>query len=120
MTADNLKINGNTMGVWKSNVSSVKSAESSNSSVNRNNATRMDTFEISNHEIPAKPVQDNFALSEEIKNEKSNFVRELSQSHTDVNKFLEIKAQVRAGTYQINPKDVADNIMPFLDFDRLA
>jgi|GEM_PF-3267403 len=121
MSADNIKMIGNSINVWKSNLNAAKNASTDNtSSVNRKNAARMDTFEISNRETSASNSQEQVAVSTEIKDEKASIVRELSQSHVDVNRFLEIKAQVRAGTYEIDSKDVADSIMPYLDFDLKA
>ena len=118
MSAENLKIIGNSMNAWKNSVNAAKNAGADkSSSVDRKKATRMDTFEISNRESYVSDSQGQVALSPEIKDEKASIIKELSQNHVDVNRFLEIKAQVRAGTYEINQKDVADSLMPYLDFN---
>lgn len=120
MTADNIKINGRSMDMWKSNLNTAKIIGAvSSSSSNRNSTTRMDTFEISNREIASNAPQD-ISDSSEINSEKADIIRELSQSHTDVNRFLEIKAQVRAGNYEINQKEVAESMLNYFDFDMLA
>lgn len=121
MSAENIKIIGNSMNVWKNSVNAAKNAGADkSSSVNHKKANRMDVFEISNRDSCDSDSQGQVAVSPEIKDEKASIVKELSQNHVDVNKFLEIKAQVRAGSYEINQKDVADSIMPFLDFDLRA
>lgn len=118
MSADNLKIIGNSMGIWKKNISAAKNARADKTPYeNRKNTARMDTFEIRNYDAPVPPAQEQTATSNAIKEEKANIIKELSQSHVDVNRFLEIKAQVRAGKYEIDAKDIASSLMPYVDFD---
>ncbi len=116
MSADNLKIIGNAMGVWKKNMATNKSAGVNKTpNTNRGKAARMDTFEISGYD--ASNVQEQTAISKAIKDEKANIIKELSNSHIDANKFLEIKAQVRAGEYNLNSKEIANSVLPYVDFD---
>lgn len=116
MSADNFKITNNLVGLWNKNNNAVRNASTkSASSINKSSVANMDTFEISNKET--KATQTNYKVSPEINKEKTEIVRELSQSHSDVNKFLEIKAQVRAGNYDIDAKSIAQSIIADFDYD---
>lgn len=116
MSADNMKIIGNAMGVWKKNVATNKSAGANKTpNTSRGKTARMDTFEISRYE--ASVSQEQTAISKAIKDEKASIIKELSNSHIDANRFLEIKAQVRAGEYNLDSKEIAKSILPYVDFD---
>ena len=72
-------------------------------------AGRTDTIELSN-----KGKTDNTVS--EIGNEKNSIAEELSNIHADVNKFLEIKNQVRSGTYELNAEEIAKSISNYSVF----
>lgn len=92
-----------TNSVWETQP--VKKVEKSDASFTAalNKATNTDTFEFSSAVQP-----DNSMAA--IKAERSAIASELSGMHTDVNKFLEIKNQVRSGTYELNATEIAKGI----------
>ncbi len=74
-----------------------------------NKAKRTDTFEFSG----AVQKDDAFAAA---KTEQAAIASELSGMHSDVNKFIEIKNQVRAGTYELNATEIAKGIANYSIF----
>ncbi len=122
MTADNLKILGNSTSMWKTKLNSARNTDvAGNIPATRSSSSRRDTFEITGvDKASVDSTSTGISVSDDVKSEKSNIVRELSESHTDVNRFLEIKAQVRAGEYNLDAKEIADSLMPYMDYDILA
>lgn len=94
--------------VWES--ASAKNDKTADGSFQTklNKAKRMDTVELSKN-APA-PASNTFAT---IKAEKTNIASELSNIHADVNKFLQIKDQVRTGNYELNAADIAKGISTY-------
>lgn len=118
MATDNFKISSNNVSLWNKNVKSVKNKDKkSTSSENKFNVAKMDTFEITNKSTQSTS---NFKVTPEINKEKADIVKELSQTHSDVNRFLEIKSQVRAGKYEIDSQGIADSLIPHLGYDLKA
>ncbi len=74
-----------------------------------NKATKTDTFEFSG----AVQKDNAFAAA---KTEQAAIASELSGMHSDVNKFIEIKNQVRAGTYELNATEIAKGIANYSIF----
>lgn len=74
-----------------------------------NKAARTDSFEFS----AAVQKDDAFAAA---KTEQAAIAAELSGMHSDVNKFIEIKNQVRAGTYELNATEIAKGIANYSIF----
>ena len=72
-------------------------------------AVNKDTIELSSK----APSLDSMS---EINTEKLSIASELSNIHSDVNKFLEIKNQVRSGTYELNAEEIAKGISQYSIF----
>lgn len=107
-------INNISANVWRKRVGSVKHSNKCTGSSNTKKSKKMDTFEMSSLTTKGKT---NFKVTPEINKEKADIVSQLSKSHSDVNRFLEIKAQVRAGKYELDAKSIAESVMPYLDYD---
>lgn len=100
---------GGTKPTWEAN--QVKKVNGTGGSFDAalNKAARTDMFEFS------ATVQKDDAFSA-AKTEQAAITSELSGIHSDVNKFVEIKNQVRAGTYELNANEIAKGIANYSIF----